>query len=145
MVSSTELALDLISKWEGFSPHPYEDVVGIQTIGYGHVILPGEEFDTLTHDEALDLLEADMQIAIECLDNYAEVDLTPEMEAALISFIFNVGCGAFRGSTLLRLLNKGDYAGASKQFSRWNKAGGNVVCGLTNRRAAEAELFRSGM
>jgi len=145
MKTTIELALDLISRWEGFEPHLYEDVVGIQTIGYGHVILPGEEFDTLSHDEALDLLKADMQKAIECVESSVRVDLTPEMEAALVSLIFNVGCGAFRGSTLLRMLNGKDYAGASKQFMRWNKAGGKEVRGLTNRRAAEAELFRSGM
>lgn len=145
MSKAVELARDLISHWESFEPHPYEDVAGILTIGYGHVILPGEEFDTLTYDEGLELLEADMGKAIECVARSVHVDLTSEMEAALISFVFNVGCGAFRNSTLLRLLNAENYEGASKQFMRWNKADGKVVRGLTNRRAAEAELFRSGM
>jgi lysozyme len=60
---------------------------------------------------------------------------------ALVSFAYNVGVGALGSSTLLRLLNAGDHAGAAAQFGRWNKAGGKALAGLTKRRAAEAALF----
>jgi len=58
-----------------------------------------------------------------------------------VSFIFNCGVSAFKSSTLLRLLNQGDYEGARKQFLRWDKAGGKPLLGLARRRAAEASMF----
>lgn len=69
--------------------------------------------------------------------------LTDEEESALVDLVFNIGNGNFLHSTLLKLLNSGDYAGAAEQFSRWDKAGGRVLAGLTKRRAAEAALFTS--
>ena len=71
--------------------------------------------------------------------------MTDEEEGALVDLVFNIGAGNFQHSTLLRLLNAGDYAGASEQFQRWNRANGNVLAGLTKRRAAEAALFNSGI
>lgn len=63
---------------------------------------------------------------------------------ALMSFTYNVGPGNLKASTLLRKHKAGDYAGAAKEFARWNKAGGRVLAGLTRRRAAEAALYREG-
>ena len=62
---------------------------------------------------------------------------------ALLSFGFNVGMGdgGLKTSTLLRMHKDGDYAGAAAQFARWNKNDGNVLAGLTRRRAAEAALY----
>jgi hypothetical protein len=60
-----------------------------------------------------------------------------------VSFAFNVGMGNVRSSTLLRLLNQGNYDGAAAQFGRWIKAGGRVLRGLVRRRAAERALFTS--
>jgi lysozyme len=64
---------------------------------------------------------------------------------ALVSLVFNIGCGAFGRSTLLRHLNAGDHHAASKQFTAWNRAGGRVVAGLVRRREAEQMLFREEM
>jgi len=61
--------------------------------------------------------------------------------SALLSFTFNLGIGNLRSSTLLKLLNAGDRAGAADQFPRWNRAGGRELLGLTRRRAAERALF----
>lgn len=58
-----------------------------------------------------------------------------------MSFVYNLGAGNLASSTLLKLLNAGDYAGAADQFLRWNKAGGNVLSGLTARRSAERQMF----
>nr|WP_262983078.1 lysozyme [Chromobacterium amazonense] len=61
---------------------------------------------------------------------------------ALVSFSYNLGLGSLQNSTLLRLLNQGDYAGAAGQFILWDKAGGKVLPGLQRRRAAEQALFK---
>lgn len=63
---------------------------------------------------------------------------------ALCSLAYNIGLAAFGKSTLLKLHRAGDYAGAAAQFARWNRAGGKVMAGLSRRRAAEAQLYRSG-
>ena len=72
-------------------------------------------------------------------------DITVELEQfqvdALASFIYNVGVANFRNSTMLRLINAGDFDGAARQFPRWNKAGGKVLNGLTRRRNDEMMLF----
>ena len=70
-----------------------------------------------------------------------DVELNDEQYASLISFCFNLGCKAFVGSTLLKLINDEKLDAASKQFGRWNRAGGKVVKGLTNRRDAEMRMF----
>ena len=70
------------------------------------------------------------------------VPLTQNQFDALCSFIYNVGCKAFCGSTLLRLLNEEHYDAAMQQFKRWDKAAGKVMAGLANRRKHEAELFK---
>lgn len=61
---------------------------------------------------------------------------------ALVSFAYNVGGQALRGSTLMRKHKAQDYAGAAAEFARWNRASGRVLAGLTRRRAAEAKLYR---
>lgn len=70
---------------------------------------------------------------------------TDEQRAAMISLAYNIGKGNFTSSTLLRKHKAGDYAGAAAEFSRWNKAAGKVMAGLTRRRAAEAALYRGGV
>ncbi|MCK8356941.1 lysozyme, partial [Erwinia amylovora] len=70
-----------------------------------------------------------------------KVPLSQSQFDALVSFSYNVGSGALEGSTLLRLLNAGDYDGAHGQFSKWTKAAGVELAGLVRRRAREAEVF----
>lgn len=130
---------DLISNFEGFSPTAYQDVAGVWTIGYGHTggVQPG---DTRTHDEAMQDLADDVARAVRAV-NTIQVPLTQNQYDALVSLAYNIGNNAFLASTLVGLLNSGDYAGAANQFPRWNKAGGAVIQGLVNRRAAERETF----
>lgn len=66
---------------------------------------------------------------------------TANQFSAMVSLTYNIGLGAFRGSTLLRRHNAGDFQGARAEFARWNRAGGRVMAGLSRRRAAEAELY----
>lgn len=138
----SQAGLDLIKKFEGFEPEAYLCPAGIWTIGYGHT---GDvaEGQTITEEEAEELLRHDVAFAEDAVTDYVEGDLTQGQFDALVCFVFNIGAGAFRDSTLLRLLNQGDSEGAAEQFLRWNKAGGKVLAGLTRRREAERELFLS--
>lgn len=114
----------------------------VPTIGYGHTngVYMGM---VITDEEADRLLREDLFWCEQCIEDNVEVDLMQEEFDALVSFIFNVGAGAFKSSTLLKLLNMGRYRAAADQLLRWNKQKGIVLNGLTRRRRAERELFLS--
>ena len=110
------------------------------TIGCGHT--GGVKLgDVCTEAQALEWLLADCAKAERAIDLYVAVPLNQNQRDALISLVYNIGAANFANSTLLRLLNVGDYASIPAQFKRWNKAGGKVLAGLVRRRAAEAALF----
>lgn len=137
--------LDLLHHFEGFRNEAYLDAVGIWTIGYGNTRWPDgrpvRKGDYVTREEGEELFRAILRTFERGVLDAVEVDLTQHQFDALVAFAYNVGLGAFRSSTLLRLLNSGDYRGAADQFLRWNKAGGRVLAGLTRRRKAERKLF----
>jgi GH24 family phage-related lysozyme (muramidase) len=135
--------LSLIKEFEGLRLEAYLCPAKVWTIGYGHTktAKPGMR---ITEGGAEALLRHDLEWVESTINKHVKVPLTQNQYDALASFIYNVGAGAFRKSTLLRLLNQGDYDGAAGQFQRWNKAGGQVLKGLTRRRKAEAEKFRDG-
>ena len=111
------------------------------TIGYGHTgsdVRPGKVIDQAEADR---LLDEDVDLFERGVIRLVNVDLTQGQFDALVCFAFNLGLGALQQSTLLKLLNAGDYEGAAKQFARWDKAAGKVMAGLTKRRQAESELF----
>lgn len=136
--------LELIKRFEGFVPLEYTCAAGKRTIGYGHVLQPGESWPGgMTQKQAEEILEEDIGTAEEVVIRSVEVPLSPHQFDALVSFVFNVGGRAFRGSTLLRKLNGGDYAGAAEEFRCWKYINGEVSRGLIRRRAAEEKLFRS--
>ena len=133
-----------ISDHEGFRDRPYKDVAGFWTIGYGHKLKSGEWWDRITPEFARELLVQDVGIAEDAVNAYVTVPLSQPQFDALVSLAYNIGVGAFKRSTLLQKLNAGDYDGALAQFALWRRAGGQVVQGLVNRRAAEAQMFASG-
>jgi len=137
--------LELIRQVEGFSSTAYKCQAGVDTIGYGHVILPEEKFNAITEEEAERILEADTKIARDAITKYVRVPLTQNQHSALTSFVYNVGERRFRESTMLKKLNSGDYEGAASEFSKWNKVKKNgkkiPSQGLTSRRRIEANLF----
>jgi len=139
--------LEHIKRWEGLRLDAYLDVAGILTIGYGHTrtVKPGQR---ITKAKAESLLRSDLLEAETAVSSLVKVELTENQFGALVSFVFNVGTGAFRSSTLLRRLNKGDYACVPGELARWNKAKVNgrmvPVEGLSNRRASEAGLWGRG-
>ena len=141
---TSEAGLDLIRESEGCRLTAYPDPASggdPWTIGYGHTgadVTPGK---VITQDEAERLLEEDVDTFERGVMRLVKVGLTQGQFDALVCFSFNLGLGALQQSTLLRLLNTGDYDGAAAQFLRWDKAGGRVMAGLTKRREAEKELF----
>lgn len=141
---TSQEGIDCIKRFEGFSATPYEDVVGKLTIGYGHLIMPGECFAVLSYDEAEGLLRRDLGQAEKAVTDLVTQPLSDNEFDALVSFTFNLGRNALRDSTLLRMVNAGNMEAAADQFLRWNHAGGKVVAGLTRRRQAERSLFLHG-
>ncbi len=137
-------ALDLVRQFEGLYLTAYLCPAGEPTIGYGHTagVRMGQ---TITAVQADDFLMSDLTAAAAQVDKLVKVPLTPNQRGALASFVFNLGAGSLQSSTLLRLLNQGDYKGAAGQFGRWVYATVNGVKtelpGLVKRRAAEAKLF----
>ncbi len=133
-------AVDLVAEMEGFRAQAYLCPAGVWTIGYGHTADVVKNM-VISKATARQLLESDLQQAASAVRAAVSVKLSQNQFDALVSFVFNVGAGAFGESTLLGLLNKGDFSGAAEQFRRWNKSGKVVLPGLVRRRAAERELF----
>lgn len=135
-----EKAIELIKKYEGFSARPYKCPAGVLTIGYGRTIdvrpyeITTEEAETIWLDKYVKTI-ADQILAI------VKVELSNNQICALIDFLYNLGIGNFKSSTLLRKINQGDFSAAANEFLKWNKAGGIVLKGLENRRIAERMLF----
>jgi lysozyme len=132
----------LIQKFEGLRLTSYQDPIGIWTIGYGHTGADVKPGLTINHSQVFILLQQDLERFESGVSKSVKVPLTQNQFDALISFSYNVGLGNFNKSTLLKRLNEANYSGAADQFPRWNKAGGEILKGLVNRRNAEAALFR---
>jgi len=140
-------AVDLVAEFEGFRTDAYLCPAKVWTIGYGATrwgngqpVVKGD--GPITEDAARRLLRQDLEAAARALDALVMVPLAEGQRAALISFIYNVGRGAFARSTMLVHINAGRMDSAASEFTRWVKAGGQVLPGLARRRAAEAKLFR---
>lgn len=140
----SDAGIELIRKYEAYKSAAYLCPAGVWTIGWGttrvngHPVKPGM---TCTKDQAEAWFRADIADFERCVSSAVTVDVTQDMFDALVSFTYNVGCGALRDSTLLRKLNAGDVEGAAAEFDRWNKGGGKVLPGLVARRSEERALF----
>ena len=143
MTNLGEAGVALIREFEqcrlrAYKPTPDD----VWTIGWGHTagVRMG---DTCTQEEADAWFAEDVVRFEQAVNAAVTVPLTQNEFDALVSFAYNVGVGAFRGSTLVRLLNNSDYEGAEKQFLRWTKQAGNELAGLVRRRNAERDLFNT--
>ena len=136
----SEQGLDLIKQFEGCRLVAYMDSVGVWTIGYGSTVdvAPGMQITKVQADERL---KRDVKDAEDCINSLVNVALQQCQFDALVSWVFNLGCGNLKKSTLLKMLNEGRFDDASFEMKKWDRAGGKVVEGLTRRRVAEARLF----
>jgi lysozyme len=143
-VTTSQNGYDLIKQFEGLRLRAYRDSVGIWTVGWGHTagVLPGT---VITQDIAEHLLEMDVMDAEQDIAHNVTVPLNQNQFDALVCWTFNLGGTKLHTSTLLRVLNQGNYEETARQFLRWNKGmvDGQMVelPGLTKRRAAESALF----
>ena len=136
----SESGIAHIKRWEGCRTNAYLCPAKVWTIGYGHTktAKPGM---MISHLEAEHLLREDLKRFEDAVRDYVRVPLAQGQYDALVSFAFNVGIGAFQKSTLLKLLNKGQYNTAALQFSQWVYAGKRKLEGLVNRRNEEYRMF----
>ena len=127
--------LQLIKEFEGLRLDSYLCPAGVWTIGYGSTgdhVYPGQR---ITEPEAEELLRKDLWRFEDCVSSQVKVSLSDNEYAALVSFAFNCGCGAFQGSTLLRRLNAGEPKPRvfSEELPKWVRGGGKVLPGLVRR------------
>jgi lysozyme len=132
--------LALIKSAEGLRLSAYLCPANVWTIGYGTTrgVKAGQAISAIKAEE---LLREDVRQFERAVSEAVDVPITQGQFDALVSLVYNIGTGAFKKSTLLRLLNQSRYAEAAAQFARWNKGGGKVLPGLVKRRAAERKLF----
>lgn len=140
--SISQAGIALIQNAEGYSPFVYKDAVGLPTVGYGHLLLPGEKIkEPLLPIDAQKLLEFDVQKKERKVNSLVVVTLNQAQYDALVSFTFNVGEGALSKSTLLKRVNQKRHPEVPYEFHKWVYAKGKKLNGLVRRRAAEASLY----
>lgn len=138
--------LKKIGNEEGFVDHVYLCPAGVRTWGYGHAKKSGEvEPAHITQEDALELLRRDASLAEAVVNKVVHATVSQNQFDAMVSLCFNIGGGAFAGSTLVRKLNQGDEAGAAEEFLAWCRATKNGIRVtlplLQKRRQRERELF----
>ncbi|MFN7662578.1 MAG: lysozyme [Alphaproteobacteria bacterium] len=134
-------AMKLIKKFEGFSPTPYACAGGYWTVGWGHRLGPNEPRGPLTYAQAKELLARDVERCERAIRKLVHVPLDTHQEAALISFVFNVGAAAFQRSTLRMKVNREEHHDVPAEFHRWVWCKGRKLPGLVVRRQAEAQWY----
>lgn len=147
----------LIKSWETFIPYCYDDarpkkpykggpVIGMLTIGYGHTASAGapipEAGMVITKAEGEKIFEKDVTAVAKQVEELVTIEVTQEQFDALVSFVFNVGKGAFARSTLLKRVNAGQFDQVPAEFMKWVNDNGKPLPGLVNRRRAEVALWR---
>lgn len=140
--------ITLIKHHEGVRNMPYQDPIGLWTVGVGHLMGNGKvrpkDWNRRRSNEEVDqLLRYDIRRFENGVESLINVKLNQNQFDALVCFAFNVGLGNLQASTLRRKLNRGDYEGAANEFPKWRRAGGRVLKGLVKRRNDERVLFLS--
>lgn len=144
-MKTNETGTKLIIEFEGLRLSSYLCPKGVWTIGFGATgpdIVKGLVW---TEDQAWARLREDIEARERQVENAVTVPLNENQFSALVSFVFNLGIGRLRSSTLLRRLNAGDYLSAAAEFERWDNVCDHTGCreekGLRLRRRAEQDLF----
>lgn len=136
----SQKGIDLIKEFEGCKLYAYRDSVGIPTIGYGHT--KGVRMGmSITKAQAETFLKDDIK-PVERVLNAMGINYTQNQFDALVSWIYNLGSGNFRSSTMYRkILAKADEVEITDQLVKWHNAGGRPLLGLKRRRVAEANMY----
>lgn len=145
---AVDIAIKLIKKYEGFSAKPYLCPANVWTIGYGNTRYLNKQPVTKL-DQSISEQEAEQLLANTLLTEFLPkvLESSPVLEqhenklAAVLSFAYNLGTGAYSKSTLRKLIDKKQYDQAQHEFIKWVNAGGKKLNGLVKRRAEEAALF----
>ncbi|KNA26238.1 lysozyme (plasmid) [Pantoea ananatis] len=125
---------------EGLSYVAYKDISGVQTVCYGHTgndIISGK---TYTKSECKAILHKDLTIISKQVDPLIKFQIPTVMRGAIYSFVYNVGVGNFKKSTLLLKINSGDRIGACEELHRWVYADDKPWKGLITRREVECDV-----
>ena len=138
--SAVAMATVMIVPFEGSENKVYYDVAGVPTVCHGHTGPDIIKSKTYSPQECDDLLKKDLERVKAQVDPVILVDIPEHTRAALYSFAYNVGTGAFTHSTLLRKLNASDINGACLELKRWVYAGGKKWNGLVSRRKVEEDI-----
>ena len=139
MINAAGIAL--LKEFEGCKLDAYRDIAGVWTIGYGHTGPNVTQGLKWTQDHAEEQLADDVAERVPQVLDACIVEPNDNQLAAMVCLAYNIGLGAFRKSTVLRLHNQSNFTGAASAFAMWNKAGGQVRAGLTRRRASEMALY----
>lgn len=135
-----------IKREEGEKLTGYADTRGIPTIGVGHTGtvngVPVRVGMKITAEQSSALLKGDLSWVESTIANYVKLTLSQNQYDALCSLIINIGKDAFKGSTMLKLLNLGNYRGAADEFPKWKRSGNDPDI-LLPRRQRERSLFLS--
>lgn len=137
----SQKGLEIIKKFEGFSPQRYKCPAGKPSIGYGHVLTKDEKYTYIAKETAEELLRQDIRKVEYTINRSVLVPLTQGQFDAIASLVYNWGSGNFLRSFGLKRLNKEDYEGALAEFSEVTRCNGQELPGLLRRREAEAKLF----
>lgn len=120
------------------------------TIGYGHLIKPGEDFrGGITESTATELLRGDIAAAEHAVQDNITTPITQNQYDALVMLAYNIGATAFEKSTVVQYVNNPDtvdskYPSLESAWGAWNKSGGRVMQGLVNRRNYELRIYNTG-
>lgn len=160
----TKNGVELIKTFEGFVPHLYICAAGYPTIGYGHVVLAGDNYGNITGAKLLDIYRKSGLKAAQNAFHMTEIEaeelllqdvhkferavlrlidtpLTDGQFDAIVSFTYNLGPAALQRSTLRRKVNRGEHDDVPHEFRKWVFASGRKLKGLIKRRNIEAEVY----
>ena len=137
-IAVSAIATPFIGGWEGLETKPYYDIGGVLTVCYGET--QDIEHRTYTREQCENMLQGRVTDFHSQVMANIKTDVPLTMQAAITSFAYNVGIGAFKRSTLLKKINSGDLYGACQELDRWVYVGRTYVRGLANRREAEKRL-----
>ena len=141
-MQTTEILFEKLKSFEGCRLQAYQDAAKVWTIGYGHT-KGVKKGDNITQVEAEAYLREDVE-EVEGQILALNLNLTQPQFDALVSFVYNVGIGAFKESTLLRFIREGRSENdIKKQFCSWVYSNGRTLPGLVKRREWESIRFFS--